>query len=136
MCRGAVFEYKGQIITSFFSSHTATLPVSTFKKATTLVRWGKRPTEDGNFPLGDCAPLEYIKKGRYDQFAPKPVRLPIRKFLERKFDGGYQWYKLLDCNWVQGLLASDGNEHRVYIVTITPTVANADFAQWPRILCA
>lgn len=136
MCTGVAFEYKRQIVTNFFTSPSAILPVISSTGQVTFVKWGKRPTEENCFPLGSCAPLTQIKRGRYDQFLPRPVRLPLRKFYEKNFDGGYKWYELVPSYWVQGLLARDGNEHRVYIVTIIPTVPNAEYAQWPRILCA
>lgn len=65
-----------------------------------------------------------------------PVRLSIRAFMERDIEGEAHWFTLNNGQWVQGLVARNGAEQRVYVVTITPQMPEAVHERWPRVITA
>lgn len=99
-----------------------------------LLVWGRRRGEAGTLPFGGWAPLESIKTGRWDRWQPRPVRLPLRAFMEKDIQGDSHWFELHSGQWVQGLVARNGGKQRVYVVTITPEMPEAVYAHWPRII--
>lgn len=134
MCDGVLYDYQGQAIKTYFNNPTAVLPVKSSFDRIKLIKWGRREGEICHFPLGNTAKLDAIRHGRWDEYAPKPVKLPIRKFLEKDQRGFPRWFDIIPSYWIQGLLASDGQEYRVYIVTILPETPDANYDQWPRIM--
>ncbi len=134
MCDGVLYDYQGQAIKVYFANPTAMLPVKASFDRIKLIKWGRRDGEICHLPLGSTAKLEAIRHGRWDEYAPKPVKLPIRKFLEKDQKGFPRWFDIIPTYWIQGLLASDGQEYLVYIVTISPETPDANYDQWPRIM--
>jgi len=56
--------------------------------------------------------------------------------MERDIEGESHWFTLNSGQWVQGLVARNGAEQRVYVVTITPQMPEAVHERWPRIITA
>ncbi len=136
MCGGILYEYEGQEIRSFFPVPGIRLPVVRHGGGTALVSWGRRRDENGNLPFGGWARLESIKAGHWDRWHPRPVRLSISAFMEKDIQGQSHWFPLTGGQWVQGLLARQKDEQRVYVVTITPQMPDAVHERWPRIITA
>lgn len=54
--------------------------------------------------------------------------------MEKDTESNSHWFELPSGQWIQGLVARSGNEQRVYVVTITPTMEDAVHDRWPRIM--
>ena len=133
MCGGVCYSHAGQDARVFFPNPQAWLPVQT-RSGQTLLPWGRRQQQAGKLPLGGWARLDSIYGGRWDRWFPTPVKLPISSFMERDIEGRKHWYELTKGQWIQGLIARDGHEQRLYIVTIEPALEDAVHERWPRIM--
>ena len=136
MCKGALYTYDGREVRIGFTSPGARLPVAKRHGHTMLLPWGRRRNDNGALPLGGWARLEAIKTGKWDRWQPRPVRLQLRAFMESDIQGDDYWFELNSGQWVQGLIAREGKEQRVYVVTITPEMPDALHQRWPRIITA
>ncbi len=134
MCGGVLYEHNGQEVRIGFPNPRARLPVARRCGDPELLVWGRRRSESGRLPFGGWARLESIKTGRWDRWQPQPVRLRIRAFMEKDIQGDSHWFELNSGQWIQGLVARDGGERRVYVVTITPEMPEAVHERWPRII--
>lgn len=134
MPEGVIYLYQNILHTIYFANPKALLPVRLANGELKLFPWGRRKTQNGMLPLGGWARLTSIYQGKWDYHLPKPVKLPIIKFMEKDFEGNTQWYDITSGQWMQGLLAHEGDEWRVYIVTITPETSNTCHERWPRII--
>ena len=54
--------------------------------------------------------------------------------MQTDIEGHTHWFDLPKGKWIQGLIAREKHEQRVYIVTIEPIENDAIYASWPRIL--
>lgn len=135
MPEAVIYQHRLKIYTIYFSRASALLPVKLVTGEVKLVTWGCRQQENSEMPRGGWARLSAIHSGKWNQYAPKPVLLPIDKFMKTDFEGHIHWYQLAKGQYIQGLLASNDNqEFRVYIVTITPELLNICHDRWPRIV--
>lgn len=78
--------------------------------------------------------MDGVYAGRWYRWFPVPVRIPVRSFMEKDLEGHSRWYDLTRSQWIQGLVARDGHERRVNVITIEPELADAIHARWPRIM--
>jgi len=99
-----------------------------------LLVWGRRHEQAGQLPLGGWARLDSIHAGRWDRWMPVPVKLPLKSFMERDFEGHSHWYDLTRGQWIQGLVARARYERRVYVVTLEPELPDTPHERWPRIM--
>lgn len=140
MPEAAIFHYQHKIYTIYFSQTKAMLPVKLKNGEIKLVTWGRRENEQSEMPLGGWARLNSIKNEkdqRWNMYLPKPVQIPIDKFMEKNFEGKPCWYEVTKGKCIQGLLAHEGNEYRVYVVTIDPEDLTNCHYRWPHIVtCA
>lgn len=134
MCGGVFYNHKGQDIRVYFPNPRATLPVLTKTHEIELLPWGRRKEQAGKLPMGGWARLDSIYAGRWDKWFPTPVKLPIKQFMEKDIQGNSHWFDLTNGQFIQGLIARDKYEQRVYVVTITPELDDAIHNRWPRIL--
>lgn len=134
MCGDVFYNHKGQYIRGYFPNPKATLPVLTKTHEIKLLPWGRRKEQAGQLPMGGWARLDSIYAGRWDKWFPTPVKLPIKQFMEKDIQGNSHWFDLTNGQFIQGLIARDKYEQRVYIVTITPELDDAIHNRWPRIL--
>lgn len=134
MCLEVVYDYIGMEVRTGFDNPRAQLPVIQRGSDALLLPWGRRPRQTGALPVGGWARLESIHAGDWDGWFPKPVRLPVQRFCERDSLGETHWFDVTRGKWIQGLVAREGDERRVYVVTLMPTGTDIVFDRWPRIL--
>lgn len=135
MCIGVYYRHNEQDVRVYFSSNSALLSVKTRAGDIILLPWGRRKGQAGKLPLGGWARLDAIYAGRWDHWFPVPVKLPVISFMEQDIEGRKHWYALTKGQWLQGLVARNHYERRLYIVTVVPELEDAMYARWPRILC-
>lgn len=134
MCGGVYYLIDGQEVRTYFPNPKACLPVRKRDGGMELLPWGRRKEQAGRLPLGGWARLESIYEGRWDKWFPIPVKLPIRQFMEKDFEGNSHWFDLTRGKFIQGLVARCEHERRVYVVTVVPETDEAIHPRWPRIL--
>ena len=135
MCSGVYFQYQDDILRMYFPNPKAVLPVKNKDGSLILMPWGRRQQQAGNLPLGGWARLDSIYSGRWDKYFPKPLKIPVLSFMEKDLEGQSHWYDLNKGQYLQGLLARDNNEQRIYIVTIEPKIEDANIHnRWPRVV--
>ena len=122
---------------SRFQHRGAFLPVSARRGAQiVLMPWGRRPDEPGKLPKGGWAHLTHLQGGVWDQFGPKPVRLPVYEFAERDVTGREHWFMVTRGQFLQGCVATLERERRVYVVTLDCAPDVGEFERWPRLVIA
>lgn len=134
MCGGVLFTYQGRELRVFFPNPKAVLPVRTKSGGVEILTWGRRKEDQGLLPPGGWARLDSIRAGRWDKWFPVPVKLPVTRFMEKDTHGKSHWFDITGGHWIQGLVARDADERRVYVVTIKPELPDAVHDRWPRIL--
>lgn len=137
MAEAVIFSYQNKIHTVGFTQSKALLPVKLKTGAIQLVPWGRREHENSELPLGGWARLNSIKSERdkrWDMYLPKPVQVPITKFMEKDFEGRACWYEVTKGKCLQGLLARHEQEFRVYIVTVDPEDLMNCHYRWPLVI--
>lgn len=134
MCGGVIYYFNNQLTTIYFPNPKATLPVKKRNGEVALLPWGRRKGQAGQLPLGGWARLESIHQGIWDKYFPKPVKIPVLKFMEKDIMGTSHWFDIVEGQWIQGLIATQGQEERLYVVTIAPDREDAVHNRWPRIL--
>lgn len=134
MCGGVYYTHLGQDVRLYFPNPNARLPVRQKSGAVVLLPWGRRREQGGRLPLGGWARLDAIYSGRWDRWFPVPVKIPVKSFMENDLEGRSRWFDLTRGQWIQGLVARDRYEQRVYVVTVVPEFDNAMHERWPRIL--
>jgi hypothetical protein len=137
MPEAVIFHYQNKAYTVFFNQHNAVLPVKLKSGEIKILTWGRRERENSEMPLGGWARLASIKNEkdkRWDIYLPKPVQLPVEKFMEKDYEGRMCWYEVTKGKCIQGLLAHMENEYRVYIVTIDSEELTNCHYRWPHII--
>lgn len=134
MCGGVYYIHEGKDNRVYFPNPKALLPVITKDKKIELVPWGRRKEQAGNLPKGGWARLDSIYAGRWDKWFPVPIKIPVKQFMEKDIQGNSHWFDITKGQFIQGLIARDKHEQRVYVVTITPEFEDAIHERWPRIL--
>ncbi len=134
MCGGVYYTHQEQDVRVYFPNPKALLPVRQKTGETILIPWGRRQDQKGKLPLGGWARLDSIYAGRWDRWFPKSVKLPIKSFMEKDIESHSHWFDLTQGQWIQGLVAREGSEQRVYVVTITPEMSDAVHERWPRVV--
>ncbi|MFK5948592.1 MAG: hypothetical protein QM500_07465 [Methylococcales bacterium] len=134
MCGGVYYTHKGRESRIYFPNPKAVLPVIEKDKSIVLLPWGRRKEQQGHLPMGGWARLDSIYAGRWDKWFPIPVKLPIKQFMEKDIQGNSHWFDITKGQFIQGLIARDKYEQRVYVVTITPEFEDAVHERWPRII--
>ena len=135
MCGGVYYSFKGEDYRVYFPNPKAKLPVIQKSGDRVLLPWGRRKEQPGHLPPGGWARHESILEGRWDKYFPVPVKLDIQQFMEKDIEGKSHWYDITKGKFIQGLVARDGQEQRVYVVTIVPEMDDAIHDRWPRIVC-
>lgn len=137
MAEAVTFCFQQKIYTVTFAHTKAVLPIKLKTGEVKLVTWGRRETENSEMPLGGWARLMTIKNEKekgWNFYLPKPVQIPVDKFMEKDFEGRSCWYEVTKGKCIQGLLARLDNEFRVYIVTIDPEDLFNTHYRWPHII--
>jgi hypothetical protein len=134
MCGGVYYSVNDRDVRVYFPNPGAMLPVRTRCGGTELLVWGRRHDQTGELPRGGWARLDSIYSGRWDRWFPVPVKLRLKSFMEKDFEGHSHWYDLTRGQWIQGLVARCRYERRVYVVTVDPELPDAVHERWPRIM--
>ncbi|WP_448217520.1 hypothetical protein [Endozoicomonas sp. 2B-B] len=136
VCGGVQFELDGLTIKTFFPNPKARLPVLSLQGQQILVPWGRREGQPGHTPQGGWARLESIKKGIWNRFSPKPVKISVDAFMEKDEAGESHWFLLENQQFIQGLIATDGPFTRLYVVTEENEQSCHKSHRWPRVMDA
>lgn len=135
MCSGAYFQHGDDTLRMYFPNPKAVLPVLKKDGSQILVPWGRRQGQTGKLPLGGWALLESVYACIWDKYFARPVKIPVLSFMEQDFEGHSHWYDLQKGQYIQGLIARDGNERRLYVVTLEPEPEGAYIHnRWPRVV--
>lgn len=135
MCGGVHFEHQGEVLKSFFPNPRAQLPLLRRDGGIELIGWGRRKGQEGDLPITGWARLDSIYAGKWDKYFPKPVRIPVLRFMEKNYENVSKWYDLIPSQCLQGLFIQHNNERRVYVVTVEPEMAERDYHErMPRII--
>lgn len=135
VCRAVRFTHAGTAQQQRFEHRDARLPVLTRGGAQVLLLpWGRRPREHGTLPVGGWAKLPHIQAGLWDQFAPRPVKLPVRAFAECDVIGRTHWFEVTRSRFIQGCVVQIDRERRVYVVTLDCAPTETEFERWPRLV--
>lgn len=134
MCSGIYYSHNGQDIRVYFPNPRAMLPVRARNGEVRLLPWGRRKEQPGKLPRGGWARLSAVYSGSWDRWFPVPVKIPVKSFMERDIKGHSHWYDLTRGKWLQGLVARDRYEQRIYVVVVEPEMEDAVHERWPRIM--
>ena len=127
---GVEYYWQGRELRVRFSAADARLPVCIRAGGARLLAWGRRQGDSGRFPSGCCAPLDGIRAGDWDYWFPLPVKLPINRVQARDQAGHGIWsHPLVRGKYIQGLVARDGTQQRVYVVTFTSKESGSERAR-------
>lgn len=127
MCEGVRYRSGPDILTSLFKHQRPRLPVKLKEGGYRQLPWGRRNGEPGALPFGGWAKLDAIHGGYWDRFFPIPVKIPCEYYMLLDHEGREKWYLNAMKRSIQGLLAREGHERRVYIVTVEPAIEEIDF---------
>jgi hypothetical protein len=134
MCEAIIYPMSGKIGKIYFSHSNAKLPVKCLNGEVEFITWGRREHEAGSLPIGGWANHKALRQGRWDKFFPINVKILAHEFMLKDLSTGLSnWYSLNDTQFIHGIIARDGQEQRLYIVTIQRELSSFDGA-WPRIL--
>lgn len=134
MCQTIYYREQHRMRKIAFREDHAKIPVQLKKGGIIWLPWGRHQQELGQLPMGGWAPLDAILAGKWDEFMPKPIKIPIEGFDEEDIAGQPHYFKLVDGQFIQGLLGRVDKELRAYIVTIQPTRRESIFGRWPKIV--
>ncbi|BAZ93765.1 uncharacterized protein FOKN1_1367 [Thiohalobacter thiocyanaticus] len=133
MCIAILYFHEGQRVLARFGHPDAVLPVYTRSGGIRLLAWGE-PRRQGVFPHGGWTRLDTLYAGDWDYWFPIPVQLPIHSYMYRDHRGRGQWTDpLIKGHVLQGLVARDGPQRRVYVVTLPPS-EDAESPLQPRVV--
>ncbi len=54
--------------------------------------------------------------------------------MEKDVESVSHWFDLTPGKWIQGLIARNNHEQRIYVVTVEPEAEDAIHQRWPRIM--
>jgi len=134
MCAGIEYSKENQTKRVYFPNPYAELPILLKNGELAYCAWGRRESQNGDLPLGGWARHESIGQGIWDKWFPKPVKIIVDAFMEKDINSKSHWFPLTKGNFIQGLLARNGKERRVYIVTIESKLEDHLYDRWPRIM--
>ena len=118
----------------YFPNPKASLPVLQKDGGQIILPWVMRQDQAGKLPSGGWARLESVYAGVWDKYFAKPVKIPVLSFMEKDFEGRNHWYDLQKGQYIQGLVARECNERRIYVVTLEPEPEYAQIHnRWPGV---
>lgn len=135
MARAVRYFFDGRDWEVAFRQGSARLPIYNAKtRRTVLVPWGRRPNDKGRLPLGGIARHNNIQGNQWDQWQPRGVRLAIKEFMQVDVTDNPHWFEVTEGHWLHGLVATSGNEQRVYIVSLEMSPEEIEFESWPKFI--
>ena len=134
MCGGAMYIRDEEIQKVYFPNPKALLPVLKRDDSLVYLPWGRREKQAGQLPLGGWAQYESLKKGIWDKYFPRHVKIMVNEFMERdKATGQTSWFSVTKGSYIHGIIAHLQDEIRLYVVTI-PAHDKDIHDRWPRII--
>ncbi|WP_317928750.1 hypothetical protein [Halioxenophilus sp. WMMB6] len=134
MCGGVRFKAEGDELKIYFPNPKAVMPVRRKDGSHELVAWGRRESQPGFMPKGGWARLDSIRAGKWSQYSPVPVKIDVAAFMEKDAENVSQWYELQPGEFIQGLIATLGEERRLYVVTELSENSQHASQRWPRVI--
>lgn len=131
MCGGVQY---GDGITTYFPNPYAKLPLLLRDGSVIDLPWGRRREQEGRLPQGGWARLDSLQAGRWNRYNARNVKIMVDAFMEKDHSGRSQWFEVTKGQCIHGIVAQNGMEQRVYVVTITPEDPEAIHHRWPRIV--
>lgn len=111
------------------------LPVLRRDGSVQWLPWGGRHGIETLFFQGPCARLESLRAGKWKRFSPRPVKIPLTRYMERDAKGKPYWVKVEPGQYLQGVVATWGEAQRVYVVTIeSPEAYRHVQDRWARVI--
>ncbi len=120
MCGCVQYNHEGEVKKVYFPNPYAQLPILKKDGNLELVAWGRRKEQEGRLPQGGWARQESIDKGTWEKWSPTPVIIIVDRFLEKDKERVSHWLDLKQGEWIQGEVAHNDDESRVYVVTVEP----------------
>jgi hypothetical protein len=137
MCGGVKYTDKsGKEWKIYFPNPKAALPVITGMGEVEWTKWGRRKEEvaGSGFIQGGWARIDSIREGKWERFNPEPVGIAAEAFMEKDSQRVSHWVDVSEGQCIQGLLATVGEERRLYVVTEdTPIEYAWVHDRWPRL---
>ena len=144
MCEVVEYSYNGERMFATAGAHGSRLPVIQPGGIVLMVPWGAQGRTFHHEPRSvriqseePCVPLDTIKRGAWAELEPKPVRIPVRRFMVlRQMDAATldHWTFIGPGEYLQGALLRRGVERAVYVVTVEPPAHLEVLSPWPRIV--
>lgn len=132
MCVGVQYTLGTREMRVFFKDKAAQLPVA-LRGQVELIPWGRKTRQAGKLPLGGNVHRDAVLAGNWDRFKPKAVRILVQSFAEQDVEGRVRWHPVTKGKWIKGLLAQNGTERRIYVMSITPDMDDMPYERWPCI---
>lgn len=86
-------------------------------------------------PNTGWARLDSIYAGKWKRWKPRPVIIPVDRFMEKDEERSSHWIDVTPGMAIQGLLAQHDKDRRIYIVTVdTPAEYSWVHDRWPRLV--
>lgn len=147
MCVGVEFFEDDQPRQVYVGQPGAQLPVKCRDGDVMMITWGVATAQnhvDDNtpgrlrkFPQGGWARLESIKADEWARYNPRPIKIAVARFVQVDSMQVPHWIELKRGQYLQGLIAHIGHDHRVYVVTVpAPDEYPHISDRWPRIVGA
>lgn len=148
MCVGVEFFEDDQRRQVYVGQPGAQLPVKRRDGGVVMIRWdtatAQTYVDDNNtpgrlqkFPQGGWARLESIKADEWARYNPRPVKIAVARFVQVDSMQVPHWIELRRGQYLQGLVAEIGYDHRVYVVTVpAPDEYRHISDRWPRVVGA
>ncbi len=131
MCSGIEFDDQLHL----WQDPAVQLPVLRRDGSVQWLPWGGRHGIETRFFQGPCARLESLRAGKWQRFSPRPVKIPLTRYMERDARGRPYWVKVRPGQYLQGVLATQAGEQRVYVVTTeSPAAFRHVQERWPRVI--
>lgn len=134
MCFCVCFHEKNKLHIVQFTDKNASLPIDVGSKQMQFIPWGRNIKEYGQLPLGGWLLQPLLKTGKWDNYFPKLVKIPVIKFMEQDIEGNAHWFDVISGSSIQGVILRNENETRLYIVTLSPEKPENPFLRWPVII--
>lgn len=128
----SIYIFNNEIVKTYLTAPKAALPVRTKDKQLRLFTWGRRQNEPGALPLGGNLQLTDLRQGLYDKYFPKHCKIIISEYQLQR-DIGNDWHSLTNKQFIHGIVLNEGQESRLYAITVTGREINNPFVL-PRIL--
>ena len=82
MCQKVIYHYKNTTCRVSYTDLNPKLPILMKNGKTILLPWGGQKYVVSQLPIDNWIPLNEVYAGKWDEYFPKPVKLPLDSFIE------------------------------------------------------